>query len=134
LDALNVVEQLKTRGVKLHPLDLGGDIAGNGLSKLFLTIAAAFAEAERDRIRERISGVKQDQKARGRYLRGKVPFGWRVGDGGTLIEHEAEQEAIRAMRAMRNEGKALRTIAAAMTERGIKISHEGVSKVLAAPL
>jgi hypothetical protein len=35
-------------GVKLHLLDLGGDIAGNGLSKLFLTIAAAFAEAERD--------------------------------------------------------------------------------------
>jgi hypothetical protein len=31
--------------VKLHLLDLGGDIAGNGLSKLFLTIAAAFAEA-----------------------------------------------------------------------------------------
>jgi len=44
---------------------LGGDIAGNGLSKLFLTIAAAFAEAERDRIRERISQVKADQKARG---------------------------------------------------------------------
>jgi DNA invertase Pin-like site-specific DNA recombinase len=31
-------------------LDLGGDISGNGLSKLFLTIAAAFAEAERDRV------------------------------------------------------------------------------------
>jgi hypothetical protein len=42
LDALKVVESLKTRGVKLHLLDLGGDIAGNGLSKLFLTIAAAF--------------------------------------------------------------------------------------------
>jgi putative DNA-invertase from lambdoid prophage Rac len=53
LDALKVVESLKTQGVKLHLLDLGGDIAGNGLSKLFLTIAAAFAEAERDRIRER---------------------------------------------------------------------------------
>jgi putative DNA-invertase from lambdoid prophage Rac len=65
LDALNVVESLKGRGVKLHLLDLGGDIAGNGLSKLFLTIAAAFAEAARDRIRERISQVKADQKARG---------------------------------------------------------------------
>jgi len=53
---------------QLHLLDLGGDIAGNGLSKLFLTIAAAFAEAERDRIRERITNVKQDRKARGRGL------------------------------------------------------------------
>ena len=34
LDALKVVESLKARGVKLHLLDLGGDIAGNGLSKL----------------------------------------------------------------------------------------------------
>ena len=50
LDALQVVEDMRKRGVKLHLLDLGGDIAGNGLSKLFLTIAAAFAEAERDRI------------------------------------------------------------------------------------
>jgi DNA invertase Pin-like site-specific DNA recombinase len=52
LDALQVVEDLRKRGVSLHLLDLGGDISGNGLSKLFLTIAAAFAEAERDRIRE----------------------------------------------------------------------------------
>src|SRR5271166_1699848 len=73
LDALKVVESLKARGVKLHLLDLGGDIAGNGISKLFLTIAAAFAEAERDRIRERISQVKADQKARGRFLGGKRP-------------------------------------------------------------
>jgi putative DNA-invertase from lambdoid prophage Rac len=36
------------------------------LSKLFLTIAAAFAEAERDRIRKRIGQSKADQKVRGR--------------------------------------------------------------------
>ena len=41
LDALQVVEDLRKRGVSLHPLDLG-DIFGNGLSKLFLAIAAAF--------------------------------------------------------------------------------------------
>lgn len=130
LDALQVVENLKGRGVKLHLLDLGGDIAGNGLSKLFLTIAAAFAEAERDRIRERISQVKADQKARGRYLGGKVPFGWRRGETGELVAHDGEQAAIREMRAMRAEGKALRAIAAAMQANGHKISHEGVAGVL----
>jgi hypothetical protein len=36
---------------------------------------AAFAEAERDRIRERIGQVKADQKARGRYLGGRSPSG-----------------------------------------------------------
>jgi putative DNA-invertase from lambdoid prophage Rac len=132
LDALQVVAELKARGVALHLLDLGGDISGNGLSKLFLTIAAAFAEAERDRIRERIGQVKADQKARGRYLGGKVPFGFRRGEGGELIPHEAEQEAIREMVALRAEGRALRAIAADAQSKGYQISHEGVAGVLRA--
>jgi putative DNA-invertase from lambdoid prophage Rac len=132
LDALQVVEDLRERGVSLHLLDLGGDISGNGLSKLFLTIAAAFAEAERDRIRERIGQVKADQKARGRYLGGIMPFGYRRGELGELMPHVAEQAAIREMLALRAQGKALRAIAKAMQAKGFKISHEGVKGVLAA--
>ena len=98
LDALTVVEDLRKRGVALHLLDLGDDISSNGLSKLFLTIAAAFAEAERDHIRERIRQSKADQKARGRFLGGTVPFGYRRGgeEGELLVPHEAEQQAISA--------------------------------------
>src|SRR5580693_8059586 len=114
LDALKVVESLKGRGVKLHLLDLGGDIAGNGISKLFLTIAAAFAEAERDRIRERIGQVKADQKARGRFLGGSVPFGFTLGEEGGLVPHEAQQDAIREMTALKAQGRSLRAIAAEM--------------------
>jgi putative DNA-invertase from lambdoid prophage Rac len=117
-----VVESLKGRGVKLHLLDLGGDIAGNGISNL--TIAAAFAEAERDRIRERIGQVKADQRARGRYLGGSIPFGYRLGDDGELVPHDAEQEAIREMVAIKAQGLSLRAIAAEM------LSHEGVAGVL----
>ncbi len=79
---------------------------------------AAFAEAERDRIRERIGQVKADQKARGRYLGGKVPFGFRRGDDGELVPHEAEQEAIPEMVALRAQGKVLRAIADAMRADG----------------
>jgi len=82
-----------------------------------LTIAAAFAEAERDRIRECIGQVKADQKARGRYLGGKVPFGFRRGDDGELVPHDAEQEAIREMVALRAQGKTLRAIADVMRAR-----------------
>src|SRR6516164_4783256 len=120
LDALQTVADLKERGVSLHLLDLGGDISGNGLSKLFLTIAAAFAEAERDRIRERIGQVKADEKARGRYLGGIVPFGYRRGEHGQLAPHEAEQAAIRKMMALRAQGKALRAIAEAMKVKAFK--------------
>ena len=132
LDALTVVEQLKQRGVKLHLLDLGGDIAGNGLSKLFLTIAAAFAEAERDRIRERVSQSKADQRQRGRYLGGRRPFGWQIDSEGALVEDAAEQEMIAEMIDMRAAGLALRKIAAAAAERGFQLSHEAVKKIVAA--
>ena len=132
LDALTVVEQLKQRGVKLHLLDLGGDIAGNGLSKLFLTIAAAFAEAERDRIRERVSQSKADQRQRGRYLGGRRPFGWQIDSDGALVEDAAEQEMIAEMIDMRAAGLALRKIAAAAAKRGFQLSHEAVKKIVAA--
>ena len=123
---------MKARGVRLHLLDLGGDISGNGLRKLSPTIAAAFAEAERDRIRERISQVKADQRARGRYLGGRVPFGYRAGENGELIEHPGEQLAIREMIAFRTKGETLRGIAGALKAKGVTITHAGVAKVLAA--
>jgi putative DNA-invertase from lambdoid prophage Rac len=132
LDALKVVESLKGRGVKLHLLDLGGDISGNGLSKLFLTIAAAFAEAERDRIRERVGQVKADQKARGRFLGGSVQFGYRLGDSGALVPHEAEQEAIREMVSLKAQGRSLRAIAGEMQAKGFQISHVAVHGALRA--
>src|SRR6266567_3192750 len=79
------------RGVSLHMIDLGGDVTGNGISKLVFTILSAVAEAERDRIRERIRDVKSDQRKRKRYLGGIVPFGWRAAEDGSLVEDPAHQ-------------------------------------------
>jgi hypothetical protein len=62
-------------------------------------------------IRERIGQVKADQKARGRYLGEKVPCGFRRGDDGELVPHEAEREAIREIVALGAQGKALRVVA-----------------------
>src|SRR5215212_8002984 len=131
LDALNVVEQLKTRGVKLHLLDLGGDIAGNGLSKLFLTIAAAFAEAERDRIRERVAQVKRDQRQRGRYLGGRVPYGFQVGKEGALDPVPEQQAAIRRAGELRAAGAPLQAIQAALErELGARVSLDALARMM----
>ena len=69
--------------------------------------------------------VKADQKARGRFLGGSIQFGYRLGDGGALVPHEAEQEAIREMAAMKAQGRSLRAIAAEMQAKGSQISHVG---------
>jgi putative DNA-invertase from lambdoid prophage Rac len=130
LDALDVLGQIQKRGVVLHMVDLGGDVTGNGISKLVFTILSAVAEAERDRIRERIRDVKADQRQRQRYLGGKVPFGWRVGTDGELVEFPEHQAAIKQARKMRAKGLSLRAIAAVLGERGIRLSHEGVNRVV----
>ena len=131
LDALQQTEALRARGVSLHLLDLGGDIAGNGLSRLFMTIAAAFAELERDRIRERITQVKRDQKVRGRFLGGtRAPFGFRAGDGGELVPDEAEQAAIAKAKRMRGRGKSLRYIAGKLALDGHRLNPESVRRML----
>jgi putative DNA-invertase from lambdoid prophage Rac len=130
LDALQMVQWLKDHGVSLVLGDLGGDISGNGLSKLFLTIAAAFAEAERDRIRERVTQVKADQKTRGRYLGGKVPFGFEIGSGGDLVPIAAEQSLIEEARGMRAAGKTLRSIQAVLSSvHGRKLSLDAINRI-----
>ncbi|HEV2816146.1 MAG TPA: recombinase family protein [Allosphingosinicella sp.] len=108
LDALQTVEAMRAKRVSIWLLDHLGEITGNGMAKAFLTIAAAFAELERDQIRERIVGVKRDQKARGRYLGGRVPFGYDVleaNDDGRIVmvlePVEAEQKIIAEIKALR---------------------------------
>ena len=131
-DALNVCDDLKSRDISLHMIDLGGDVTGSGISKLVFTILSAVAEAEAERTRERIREVKADQRERHRYLGGKVPFGWRLGPEGSLVEDEAEQQAIVRMARLRKRGLSLRNIAVAMQKKGTRISHAGVGKVLQA--
>ena len=133
LDALKVVENLKTRGVKLHLLDLGGDIAGNGLSKLFLTIAAAFAEAERDRIRERIWPVEgRPEGARSlsrRHRAVRLPARRRAASSSRMRPSKRRSAKWRRCGL---QGRPLRAIAAAVQAKGHRISHEGVAGVLRA--
>ncbi|QAY97035.1 resolvase [Methylovirgula ligni] len=130
VDALENLDALKKAGVSLHLIDLGGDVTGNGIAKLVFTILSAVAEAERDRIRQRIADVKTDQKQRGRYLGGRRPFGWRPVDG-KLVDDDAEQRAIKLMHKLFKTGLSLRAIAESVRATGVEISHEGVAKVLA---
>jgi putative DNA-invertase from lambdoid prophage Rac len=112
-------------------IDLGGDVTGNGISKLVFTILSAVAEAERDRIRERIRDVKTDQRSRSRYLGGKVPLGWIVDSQGVLA-NDKQQQAILRMRELRGAGHSLRSIAATLAKEQFGLSHAGGKKILLA--
>lgn len=131
-DALNVIRDFQRRRISLWLLDLGGDVSGDDIAKLVLTILAAIAEFERKRIGERIRDAKRHQRRTGQYLGGDRPFGWRIGEDGALIEDKAEQSALAEMRDLRVAGGSYRSIAAHIKKtRGIQISHQGVKRALA---
>ena len=127
-DALTVLEEFKDQGVGLHMIDLGGDVTGNGISKMVFTILAAVAEGERDRIRERIRDAKRYLTSQGIFSGGKRPFGYDIvvdGEISRMVPNEAEMAVIERMKAMRKDGATLRAIAVA-TGR----PHKSVQRIL----
>ena len=113
-DALGTLEQLKEDRIGLHMIDLGGDVTGNGISKLVFTILSAVAENERDRIRERVREAKRHRASLRLFNGGKRPFGFDiVGERPNLrlVPNAAEQAALERARALREEGKTYRDIA-----------------------
>jgi DNA invertase Pin-like site-specific DNA recombinase len=110
LDALQTCDRFQRDGISLYLLDLGGDVTSNGVAGLFMKIAAAFAEFERDRLRERIRDVKQDQRKRGLHLGGHRPFGYRVDADRRLVPDPKEQAAIARIKELRRTGLSLRAV------------------------
>ena len=129
-NALNVLHELKGRGISVHFIDLGGDVTGNGVGAIVFTILSAFATFERERIATRIREVKQMHKAQGKFTGGRRAFGYNVTDG-VKVPREDEQVVIRQMAKMREGGATYRQLAdwmASTQER--KMTFMGVKKTL----
>ena len=121
-DCLTVTREWDKRGVSFHILDMGGQSidTATAMGRMFLTMAAGFAELERNLIRERTSTALQHKKSKGEYV-GEVPFGSDLAaDGRTLTPNATEQEAIGLMRELRTRGLSYRAIAAQLETAGVR--------------
>ena len=132
-DCLQVSQELQKRGVNLFLLDVGASdpVTGNGQSKLFLSMLGAFAEFERDRISERIRATKQRQRARGEYSGGVAPYGWVYDRDGKFVAVPEQQQTIQRIRKLARKGLSPYKISADLAERGVKLSHVTVRKIIA---
>lgn len=129
-DALNVLHQMKAKGVHIHFIDLGGDVTGNGIGAIVFTILAAFATFERERIATRIREVKQLKKSQGKFTGGKRAFGYEVVDG-VKVPRADEQQVIQRMLAQRAAGASYRSIETWLADNeNVKLSFMGVRDVL----
>ena len=92
-------------------------------------VANEFADGEKRRTYLN-TRMREAQQEEGRYMGGRVPFGWRTGEDGVLVQDEEQQAAIGKMRSLRESGLSYRAISDKMAEEGIRISHQGVKRAI----
>lgn len=103
---LSVSEQIDTR---------------TAAGRMVLNILTVVGQWEREAIGERTKIALQHLAAQGKYVGGKVPYGYVLGaDGETLISNAAEQLLIARARELRGNGMSLRAIAGTLARRGMR--------------
>jgi putative DNA-invertase from lambdoid prophage Rac len=136
-DALATIESFKRRKISLWLRHRGGDVSGNGISELIMTVLAAVAQFERSLISERFKDAKRNLRRGNKHQGGKRPFGWQFGEANghgrarELVPDKAEQTAIADIVAMREVGATLMEIRDQLRGQGFAISHQSVANILA---
>lgn len=96
IDCLENVDAWQDHGVSLHLLDMGGSAVDttSAAGRFMLTVLAAAAEMERNRIRERTRDVLAAKKAKGERL-GRTPHGFTTPEpGAEMIPNLQELVAV----------------------------------------
>jgi DNA invertase Pin-like site-specific DNA recombinase len=135
LDCLFTLENLKSRGINLHLLDLGLE-PDTPVGKLLLTMLAGIAEFENKRRSERQLAAFAVMRA-SRQRSGTVPYGWdavpsrcgRVSKTGRpaedLVPNEFEQGILHRILAAAQTGTTDRQIARQLTQQSIPTKNAG---------
>lgn len=124
IDALEIAQSLDKRGASLHSLSEKLD-TGSAMGRFFFTLVASLAEMERGIIAERTAAAHAHKRSKGEAT-GHAPFGWKLAeDGRSLHPEPEEQETMRRMEAMINQGRSLRIIADELNRQGRKTKQGG---------
>ena len=128
-NALTVLAELKSRGVALHVIDIGG-CCESCIGELVFTILAAVSQQERSRIRERISEARAKMRLDGLYQGGRIAFGYKL-ENHKLVKDETQLQCLRMVQKKRSAGYSLRELSAYVeAEWGYKLSHNAIRTIL----
>jgi putative DNA-invertase from lambdoid prophage Rac len=127
LDALKTYTSFKEKGIHLVLFDLGIEpVTGDsGMSKVIFQVMSAFADHERERIRERVLDGKRAKKAKGGHTGGEAPFGWKIVGSSRearLEPNEDEQKVIQEVLALKD--RPLITLTRQINNKGL-VSRSG---------
>ena len=128
-DALATVERLKVKGIGLIICDMGIDPVGDSpATSMFFAMLAAFAQFERERIKERILEGKAAKRKQGGHIGGPIPFGYRKdgkGKNARLVRCEKEQAHIAAAKQIISAGPVTLSQVARVMASGGMLGRDG---------
>lgn len=121
-DTINTTIRWDRLNVSLHLLDLGGQSIDTSkpMGRMMMALLGGFAELESYAKAERTRDAWDYQRARGRRLGSKPPYGWRVAADGHVVEDVAEQAVISAVLELRAEGRSVRRVREWLEESGVE--------------
>ena len=135
--AVALIERLIARkGARVLSAAGEGTDSDDPTAMLMRRIVDAFGEYERLLIGARTKAALKAKRAQGLRI-GNVPFGYALAeDLGTLVLCDGEQAVLTTIRALREQGRSLRAVAAALNEQGLRTRsgtawrHEYVANLL----
>ncbi len=134
-DAIAISEQLAKSGADLVSLSERIDTT-TAAGKMVFRMLAVLAEFERDQISERTKGALSHMRQQGKRI-GKIPYGYDLAEDRTSLEpNPAEQEGLRMIERLRNNGFGRRRIAAELisqrvpTKTGAPWSPQAVGRII----
>jgi putative DNA-invertase from lambdoid prophage Rac len=130
-NALEIAERLRDDGIELHLMDMGGAVLHSSVSRLVFGILMMVANMESERIGERVASVKDHLRKQGKYLGGAMAVGYTKDANGKLMMTPTWRRQLATIKALSDDGKSTRDIAALMKTRGLSISHNSVYRLLA---
>ena len=87
-ECLHQTKRWDKAGVALHLVDMGGQTlnTASAMGRMFLTMAAGFAELERNLVAERTAAAIHYKQSQHEYIGGDLPFGWQLAADGVHLE------------------------------------------------
>jgi site-specific DNA recombinase len=134
-DLAELLARFQKRGVSLVSVAESLD-TGSAAGRLVINIMTAVSQWEREAIGERTRDAMQHKRSNGQRV-GNLAYGYRTSADGKHVEVEpTEQAALAQIRGLRNQGRSLREIAAALnrqalrTRRGARWRHDHILRIV----
>ena len=119
IDALNLVETLTRKKVKLHLVTENGSInSDNADDEFMLTMKAGFAQLERKKIGERTKFALDRKRQLNERISLNAPYGYMFANDKVVDNHQ-EQKTIMKILKLRDNGLSIRGIIDELTRRKI---------------